>query len=64
MRFQQRVMGLLKHPEMKLFVVTVIFLAISWPVFNQDRLPLQTSFLLISGIWLLTVAMLFLMRRE
>lgn len=64
MKLQRRVIRLLKHPEMKLFVVAVIFLAISWPVFNQDRLPLMTTFLLISGIWLFSVMMLFFMRRE
>lgn len=64
MNFRQRIKQLFKHPEMKLFFAAVMFLAISWPVFNQDRLPLMTTFLVISGVWLIAVTLLFLMRHE
>jgi len=64
MGFRQAFQRLFKHPELKLFVVVVFFLAITWPVFNQDRLPLLTTFLTITGVWIMAIIFLFLMRHE
>ncbi|OPX55461.1 hypothetical protein BTE48_08720 [Oceanospirillum multiglobuliferum] len=55
---------LFKHPELKLFFLALMFLAISWPVFNQGQIPLAVSFFIICAVWLITVLLLFLMRNE
>lgn len=64
MKLKHQFKQLFKHPELKLFFLALMFLAISWPVFNQSQIPLIASFSIISAVWLVTVLLLFLMRNE
>lgn len=53
-----------KHPELKLLMVAVFFLGITWPVFNLGSMPLLITFMMISSVWCIAVLLLFLMRHE